>query len=68
MTEPGLTVHVGRAGSYPAPEPYARAGNLFDVVSGTNGTCAPSVICHAGVCGGQVLVYRSRIQLAGWLR
>ena len=36
------------AGSNPASYPYAHASRLFDVVSGTNGTCSPSVLCHAG--------------------
>ncbi|HKD97197.1 MAG TPA: putative Ig domain-containing protein [Micromonosporaceae bacterium] len=36
------------AGTYAASYPYAHTGNLFDVTSGTNGTCgAPS--CTAGV-------------------
>ncbi len=31
-------------GSYP----YSRASSLFDVTSGSNGTCAPSYLCTAG--------------------
>jgi subtilase family serine protease len=30
------------AGSYP----YAHTGGLFDVVSGSNGSCSPSYLCH----------------------
>ena len=35
------------AGTYPASYPYAHAGNLFDVTSGSNGTCG-APICTAG--------------------
>ena len=42
------TAGTPTAGSYPASYPYARASNLFDDVSGTDGTCSQSVICHAG--------------------
>ena len=36
------------AGDYPASYPYAHPGNLFDVTSGSNGTCG-APICTAGV-------------------
>jgi hypothetical protein len=31
----------------PASDPYAHTANLFDVTSGNNGTCSPSVLCTA---------------------
>ncbi|MCU1657991.1 MAG: hypothetical protein JWO57_2647, partial [Pseudonocardiales bacterium] len=31
----------------PASDPYAHTSNLFDVTSGNNGTCSPSVLCTA---------------------
>jgi subtilase family serine protease len=37
------------AGTYPASYPWAHTGNLFDVTTGSNGTCTPAVLCHAGV-------------------
>jgi subtilase family serine protease len=37
------------AGTYPASYPWAHPGNLFDVTTGSNGTCTPAVLCHAGV-------------------
>jgi hypothetical protein len=36
-------------GSSPASFPWSHAGNLFDVTTGSNGTCTPAVLCHAGV-------------------
>jgi len=36
------------ASDYPASYPYSHASNLFDVTSGSNGTCSISVICNAG--------------------
>ncbi len=36
------------AGSSPASFPWSHTGNLFDVVSGSNGTCTPTVLCRAG--------------------
>ena len=36
------------AGTYPASYPWAHQGNLFDVTTGSNGTCTPAVLCHAG--------------------
>jgi hypothetical protein len=35
------------AGDYPASYPYAHAGNLFDVTSGSNGSCG-APMCTAG--------------------
>jgi len=35
-------------GSSPASFPWSHTGNLFDVVSGSNGTCSPTVLCRAG--------------------
>ncbi|MGI8680466.1 MAG: putative Ig domain-containing protein [Jatrophihabitans sp.] len=32
----------------PASLPYAHAGNLFDVTSGSNGSCSPSALCTGG--------------------
>jgi hypothetical protein len=37
------------AADTPAAYPYAHTGNLFDVTSGSNGTCATAVQCTAGV-------------------
>ncbi|HST67052.1 MAG TPA: hypothetical protein VLM05_17875 [Mycobacteriales bacterium] len=37
------------ASTYPASYPWAHPGNLFDVTTGSNGTCSPAVLCHAGV-------------------
>lgn len=36
------------ASTYPASYPWAHPGNLFDVTTGSNGTCSPAVLCHAG--------------------
>ena len=36
------------AGDNPASYPYAHTGNLFDVTTGTNGSCSPAQLCHAG--------------------
>jgi hypothetical protein len=38
-------------GSSPASFPWSHTGNLFDVVSGSNGTCSPTVLCRAGAGG-----------------
>jgi hypothetical protein len=35
-------------GSSPASFPWSHTGNLFDVVSGSNGTCTPTLLCRAG--------------------
>ena len=32
----------------PAAYPYSHTGNLYDVTSGSNGSCSPSVLCTAG--------------------
>ncbi|MEU6572952.1 S53 family peptidase [Streptomyces sp. NPDC046805] len=36
------------AGSYPASFPYAHTSALYDVTSGSNGTCSPSYLCTGG--------------------
>jgi subtilase family serine protease len=36
------------AGSYPSSFPYAHTGNLWDVTSGSNGSCSPAYLCTAG--------------------
>lgn len=36
------------AATYPGSYPYASRGQLFDVVTGDNGTCTIAYICHAG--------------------
>jgi hypothetical protein len=38
---------AGTPGSSDRPNsyPYAHTGNLFDVTSGANGSCSPSVLC-----------------------
>jgi subtilase family serine protease len=36
------------SGTYPASFPYAHTGNLYDVTSGSNGSCSPSYLCTAG--------------------
>jgi hypothetical protein len=36
------------ASDTPAAYPYSHAANLFDVTSGSNGTCSPAVLCTAG--------------------
>ncbi|MGW0997691.1 putative Ig domain-containing protein [Streptomyces sp. NPDC002520] len=33
---------------YPAKYPYQHTGNLYDVTSGSNGSCSPSYFCTAG--------------------
>jgi hypothetical protein len=37
------------AGVYPVQYPYADPGALFDVTSGSNGTCSPAYLCTAEV-------------------
>jgi subtilase family serine protease len=37
------------AGTYPSSYPYAHTGDLFDVTSGSNGTCSPAYLCTAEV-------------------
>jgi subtilase family serine protease len=39
---------AGSAGSIPNSDPYNHTGSLNDVTSGSNGSCAQSVQCHAG--------------------
>ncbi|MGW3246102.1 carboxypeptidase regulatory-like domain-containing protein [Streptomyces sp. NPDC001070] len=36
------------AGTYPNAYPYAQAGSLNDVTTGSNGTCTPAALCTAG--------------------
>ena len=36
------------AGTYPAAYPWAHTSSLFDVTTGSNGSCSPSIWCHAG--------------------
>jgi hypothetical protein len=40
---------VPGSGDTPASYPYAHPGNLWDVTSGSNGSCSPTQLCHAGV-------------------
>ena len=36
-------------GTYPASYPYAHTSDLYDVTSGSNGTCSPAYLCTAEV-------------------
>jgi hypothetical protein len=36
-------------GVYPVQYPYANPGALFDVTTGSNGSCATAYLCHGGV-------------------
>ncbi len=36
------------AGSYPSSYPYHHLSGLYDVTSGSNGSCSPSYLCTAG--------------------
>ncbi|MEV5877856.1 putative Ig domain-containing protein [Streptomyces sp. NPDC052101] len=36
------------SGDYPSKYPYQHTGNLYDVTSGSNGSCSPSYFCTAG--------------------
>jgi subtilase family serine protease len=36
------------AGTYPSSYPYANTGDLYDITSGSNGSCSPSYLCKAG--------------------
>jgi len=36
------------AGTYPSLYPYQHTSSLFDVTSGSNGTCSPAYLCTAG--------------------
>ncbi len=38
----------GNTAGYPASYTWAHASGLFDVTSGSNGTCAPAIWCHSG--------------------
>jgi hypothetical protein len=35
-------------GTYPASYPYTHPGGLYDITSGSTGTCSPSYLCTAG--------------------
>jgi subtilase family serine protease len=37
------------AGTYPSSYPYAHVSNLYDVTSGSNGTCTKAYLCHGEV-------------------
>jgi subtilase family serine protease len=39
----------GNTSGYPASITWANSSALFDVTSGSNGSCSPSIWCHAGV-------------------
>jgi subtilase family serine protease len=39
----------GNTAGYPGSYTWAHSSGLFDVTSGSNGTCSPSIWCHAGV-------------------
>ena len=34
------------AGTFPSSYPYAHTSDLFDVTSGSNGSCSPAYLCH----------------------
>jgi subtilase family serine protease len=36
------------AGTYPSSYPYAHTSSLFDITSGSDGSCSPSYLCKAG--------------------
>jgi subtilase family serine protease len=36
------------AGTYPSSYPYANTGDLYDITSGSDGSCSPSYLCKAG--------------------
>jgi hypothetical protein len=38
----------GNTAGYPASYTWGHASGLFDVTTGSNGTCSPSLWCHAG--------------------
>jgi subtilase family serine protease len=37
----------GNTAGYPSALPYQHSSSLFDVTSGSNGSCSPSQLCHA---------------------
>jgi len=37
------------AGTYPSSNPYSHTANLFDVTSGSNGSCSPAYLCTGEV-------------------
>jgi subtilase family serine protease len=40
---------VGGTSGYPSSYPYAHTASLYDVTSGSNGSCSPSYLCHGAV-------------------
>jgi hypothetical protein len=40
---------VPASGTYPSSYPYAHKSSLFDVTSGSNGTCTKAFLCHGEV-------------------
>jgi hypothetical protein len=46
----GVYALAGAPGASDSPNsyPYSHTGNLFDVTSGSNGSCSTTVLCHAG--------------------
>lgn len=44
----GLYAMSGNTAGYPASYTWAHTAGLNDVTSGSNGTCATAVWCHAG--------------------
>ena len=38
----------GNTSGYPASWTWSHTSGLFDVTSGSNGSCSPSLWCHAG--------------------
>ena len=38
---------AGNLSGYPASYTWAHTSGLFDVTTGSNGTCSPSLWCHA---------------------
>src|SRR6201995_3944773 len=43
-----LAGNNGNGGNNPADSLYPPTGNLYDVTTGSNGSCSPSVLCTAG--------------------
>jgi subtilase family serine protease len=35
-----------KAGTFPSSYPYSHTSNLFDVTTGSNGSCSPAFLCH----------------------
>jgi subtilase family serine protease len=36
-----------KAGAFPSSDSYSHTSSLFDVTSGSNGSCSPAFLCHA---------------------